>query len=88
MRLAEWQSKGLVPFRFASPRLRKSVVLLRKCAELLWSCNEMVSKEGKVTVIETLIWAASYVATALAGAYFGSRITETHILRYYKEEQK
>lgn len=47
-------------------------------------------KEGcmGLTIFELVFLVLTYVAVGLGGVYVGSRLTEEHIMRYFKEEQK
>lgn len=41
-----------------------------------------------LTIFELVFLVLTYVAVGLGGVYVGSRLTEEHIMRYFKEEQK
>lgn len=41
-----------------------------------------------LTIFEIVFLVLTYVAVGFGGVYVGSRLTEEHIMRYYKEEQR
>lgn len=41
-----------------------------------------------LTIFEIVFLILTHVAVGFGGVYVGSRLTEEHIMRYYREEQK